>query len=60
MNITIKICTDNDAFQPCARDETIRILSDIIENIKDYGIPKYAGLYLKDYNGNHVGDVTVD
>jgi hypothetical protein len=58
MTITIKLKTDNAAFEQGDSQEVIRILRTVIDRISDGGVP-YAKGNLLDLNGNTVGTVKV-
>jgi len=60
MDITIKINTDNAAFENRTRSETARILRELAEAL-DYGetLNEETKLPLHDANGNNVGYLTV-
>jgi hypothetical protein len=51
---------DNAAMADNPSSEVIRILTELITQITEYGIPNADGKRLKDTNGNTVGSVLVD
>lgn len=51
---TIKIDTDNDAFQPDPADEIVRLLLAIAARIQGEGLSGYYET-IRDVNGNDVG-----
>jgi hypothetical protein len=50
---TVKIVTENDAFEPDARDEISRILRRVARDVFD-GLPF---IHVRDRNGNQCGSV---
>lgn len=57
MNITIKINTENDAFQNgMLRFEVAQILDDLSREVNDFGIVSKP---IRDVNGNICGSVKV-
>lgn len=57
--LKVNIATNNDAFQPDARYEVVRILRKLAENIEAAGIPDRS-INLYDANGNRVGVLEVE
>jgi hypothetical protein len=57
MRLTVKIHTDNAAFDGALEAETARILRDAAERIEQGDLPARAGevVALRDINGNRVG-----
>lgn len=53
MKITIKMDTENDAFQENTFAEVARILKEAADNIKVGAWPET----LRDHNGNRVGEI---
>ena len=51
---------DDDAMFEDRTGEVCRILRELASRIEEYGIPHVDGCYLKDTNGNTVGNVSVD
>lgn len=51
---------DNDAMVEDRTGEVCRILRELASQIEEYGVPHVDGCYLKDINGNTVGNVSVD
>lgn len=59
MTITIRLKTDNDAFQDGNREtEIARLVQAVADRISEGG-STYAECQLRDTNGNTVGTVTV-
>ena len=50
---------DDAAMTDDRSGEVVRILQNVINQIKDYGVPNLDGKYLKDSNGNRVGRIEV-
>lgn len=59
MTITIRIKTDNAAFEDDKQGEVTRILTDYLEEVKRLGVLRLGDVTLRDYNGNTVGRVNV-
>lgn len=57
MKFKIEIKCDNAAFYPYAENEVARILDRICARLEEDSASalEEKGLYLMDYNGNHVG-----
>ncbi len=51
---------DNAAMVDDRSGEVARMLEETAKRIREYGVPNCDGLYLKDINGNTVGDIAVD
>jgi hypothetical protein len=57
--ITIEINTENDAFFENETPEVIRILENVVDNLKN-DLYRTTGEYnLRDYNGNTVGTLNI-
>lgn len=60
-NLTIEFDNfDDAAMADDPTGEVVRILKDLITSFETYGIPHSDGSYLKDINGNTVGNVAVE
>lgn len=60
-NLTIEVDNfDNAAMADDPTGEVVRILKSLISSFETYGIPHSDGSYLKDINGNTVGNVSVE
>ncbi len=57
MTVTIKIRTDNAAFEPEPNNELARILSELADGIDCMTIEPGVSHGLYDVNGNHVGEL---
>ena len=60
MTITIEIKCDNAAFEDNEGREVARILRRLATLCEEHGIEAADGNRLMDFNGNHVGGVTID
>ncbi len=57
MRVTIKIDTENAAFEDCDGTETARILRDLADRIDGEPLGKRDCRFAKDINGNRVGQL---
>lgn len=58
MRVTVKIDTDNAAFEDCDGAEVARILRELADRIDNEPLGKKDCRFARDINGNRVGQLT--